>query len=321
MRWDDIPHPAARFEENHMLGFRLSAALLLVTLVFSAPGVTVAADEAQIDQWIVLLRGENFQGRREAIAKLAQADVDAVQPVADLAAEGEAELVRSCVSILKQIQDRGSDKGKEAAKTALEELAKSDLPQVANAAATALKGGADELPVLPGIRGGRNVRIGIRQINGRRSITIKDPNREVTIEDENGKNIKMTVEEQVNGAPQKKEYQADDLDDLKKKDPGAAELYEKYTKQNPIQVQFRAFGGPIPPGFPIPAGLPGAPRGAAAPAANEKIETALKKLSAAQEKLEKLKSQDKVEPAQIDELLDELKAAEKELFSAQAALR
>lgn len=303
----------------------------LLTLVLATASPVRAADdpdlEAKVDQAIALLSGRNFLDRQRAIAELVQADTAAVAPVAEAAESGEPELIKSCIAILKRIQISGSDEGRKAAEAALKELSGSKLPQVASAAASALKGDAEFGPGrLPGNRrlvppniggpwGGGGVRISVRMVNGQRTIQVKEPDREIEIEDADGKNIKLTIQRTVNGKPETKEFAADDLEDLKKKDADAAALYEKYGRQNVLQVQFPPFPGPGMNRFPRGAGP-----GGAAPVVSEKIDAALKKLETVREKLEGLKGQKEIDPGAIDALLDELKLAEKELFAAQGGL-
>jgi len=301
---------------------RFWLAAVIAAILAVVPSAARADDsdlDAKVDQHIALLSGRNFVDRQRAITELVEADVAAVTPVAEAAETGEPELVKSCVAILKRIQVSGSDEGRKAAETALKELAESKLPQVANAAAAALKEEADfgpgRLPanrrLLPqNIGGAGGVRISMRTVNGQRTINVKEADREIEIQDADGKKIRMSVQQVVNGKPETKEYEADDLEDLKKKNAEAAALYEKYGKQNFIQVQFQPFPGPV---------MNRIPR-AAAPAVNEKIEAALKKLETVREKLAELKDRKEVDPAAIESLLDELKLAEKDLFAAQGAL-
>lgn len=300
---------------------RFWLAPIFATILAMLPSAARADDpdlDAKVDQCIALLSGRNFVDRQRAITELVQADIAAVAPVAEAAEMGEPELVKSCVAILKRIQISGSNEGRKTAETALKELSESKLPQVANAAAAALKGDAEfgpgRLPgnrrVLPQNVGGGGVRISVRTVNGQRTINVKEPDREIEIQDADGKSIKLSVQQVVNGKPERKEYEADDIEDLKKKNADAAALYEKYGKQNFIQVQFQPFPGPA---------MNRVPR-AAAPAVNEKIEAALKKLETVREKLAELKDQKEVDPAAIESLLNELKLAEKDLFAAQGAL-
>lgn len=307
-----------------MSSHRIWLAALLTLFLVTTPRLSAADTpdpelDAKVDQAIALLSGRNFLDRQRAIAELVQAGKAAVTPVAEAAESGEPEVIKSCVAILKRIQISGTDDGRKAAEAALKELSESKLPQVANAATSALKGDAEFGPGrLPGNRrlvpqnivGAGGVRISVKSVNGQRTIQVKEPDREIEIEDADGKNIKVTIRRTVDGKPETKEFAADDLEDLKKKDADAAALYEKYGKQNLIQVQFPAFPGP---------GANRPPRGNA-PAVSDRIEAALKKLETVRGKLDGLKGQKEIDPAAIDSLLDELKLAEKELFAAQGAL-
>lgn len=307
----------------------VAAVFALLGMVIGVAGL-IAADpdlEARADQAIALLAGPNFADRQRAITQLLELDKAAVEPLTEAAEQGEPELVKNCVRILKRIQTSGSDEGRKAAEAALTELSKSKLPQVANAAASALKeeaelgpgrlpGNRNVFPLNPGVGG---TRISVQSINGQRTINVSEPDRQIEIRDDSGKNIRMTVKETVNGKEEVKEYAADDVEALKKKDEAAAALFEKYGKANAIQLQFQAFP---------PAGLmnrfPRAGGGVAgertANAVNERIEAALKTLSEVRGKLEGLKDKKTLDPAELESVLDELKQAEKELFGAQGAL-
>lgn len=66
-------------------------------------------------------------------------------------------------------------------------------------------------------------------INDKRHIEAVAGDEKVEITDTNGKDIELKHTRRVDGKSKTDEFKADDLDDLKKKHPDAAKLYEKYV--------------------------------------------------------------------------------------------
>lgn len=104
--------------------------------------------------------------------------------------------------------------------------------------------------------------------NNQRHIEAESGGEKVEITDKAGKNIELKHTRQVDGKQKTDEYKADDLDDLKKKHPEAAKLYEKYTDGQgmgiggAIQLQIGGgfqggIGGPVV--RPIPGFRPALP--------------------------------------------------------------
>lgn len=96
----------------------------------------------------------------------------------------------------------------------------------------------------------------INVVNDKRHIEAVTGDEKVEISDTKGKNIELKHTRPVDGKSKTDEFKADDLDDLKKKHPEAAKLYEKY-----VAAQNGGFGGgfqlQIGGGVPVP--FPGAP--------------------------------------------------------------
>ena len=101
------------------------------------------------------------------------------------------------------------------------------------------------------INGGANQSVRIKVVNGDRTIEVKNGDEKIEIRDKNGKEIELKHTRPVDGKAKTDEYKAVDLDDLKKKHPEAAKLYEKYAPGNGIaggaaaQIQIQA----VPGGF------------------------------------------------------------------------
>jgi hypothetical protein len=117
----------------------------------------------------------------------------------------------------------------------------------------------------PGIRingqliGGPGVQsLKFNMVNDKRHIEAVAGDEKVEITDTNGKDIELKHTRRVDGKSKTDEFKADDLDDLKKKHPDAAKLYEKYAAgPNPgfgggIQMQIGGIGAPRPLQLPRP---------------------------------------------------------------------
>jgi hypothetical protein len=115
---------------------------------------------------------------------------------------------------------------------------------------------------VPGIQIGGNVQVGgdriaISSDGTKRKIDAQSGDDRVEITDTNGKDIQLKHTRTVDGKKKTDEYQGTDLDDLKKKHPEAAKLYEKYAANNNIvvrgpggagggiQIQVQANGGVV----------------------------------------------------------------------------
>ncbi len=106
------------------------------------------------------------------------------------------------------------------------------------------------------INGGARQRVHIKVTNGDRTIEVQNGDEKIEIHDKNGKEIELKHTRPVDGKAKTDEYKGADLDDLKKKHPDAAKLYEKYAPANGIaggaaaQIQIQAGpgllrGGPL----------------------------------------------------------------------------
>ncbi|HEV8378313.1 MAG TPA: hypothetical protein VGP99_05650 [Tepidisphaeraceae bacterium] len=94
--------------------------------------------------------------------------------------------------------------------------------------------GAMIVPVNPGLprdvlvaRAGR-ININVAANDGQRTTNIVDGNRKIVI-DEGPDGIRMNVTDNDNGKVTQKDYEAKSIEDLRKNQPEAAEIYDKYT--------------------------------------------------------------------------------------------
>ncbi len=100
------------------------------------------------------------------------------------------------------------------------------------------------------VNGGANQRVHVKVTNGDRTIEVQNGDEKIEIHDKNGKEIELKHTRPVDGKAKTDEYKGADLDDLKKKHPEAAKLYEKYAPANGIaggaaaQLQIQIQAGP-----------------------------------------------------------------------------
>ncbi|MBS0205446.1 MAG: hypothetical protein JSS49_21285 [Planctomycetes bacterium] len=99
-----------------------------------------------------------------------------------------------------------------------------------------------------------------RDANGNRTIEVQNGDEKIEIKDVNGKKIELKHTRPVDGKSKTDEYKADDLDDLKKKHPEAAKLYEKHSGAGNLipgagGIRFQINGGggflQVQPGLPV----------------------------------------------------------------------
>lgn len=181
-------------------------------------------------------------------------------------------------------------------------------------------GGAVQLQV----QGAAFGRIGIGGApGGPRKIVGEHNGRKITIRDENGAKIRVTATKTVDGKEETETFEAENLDELKKKHPEIAKVYEKLAGRNvaqpgngaagivigngvPIRVQVEAGAAPVP----VPA-LPEAP--ANSPAERE-LRMVKQLLAQSRKRLERLAGNPDFADAEIArELAEELEAFEEKL--------
>jgi len=161
--------------------------------------------------------------------------VDGVEKVTDIEVGNDRELEQKFPEAYKALKRR-------------EEQIRKEQQQQANP--FGFGGGALNVNVQI-INGGVNERIQTKIVNGVRTIEVQRGDEKIEIRDKNGKEIELKHTRPVDGKAKIDEYKAADLDDLKKKHPEAAKLYEKYAPGNGIaggaaaQIQIQA----VPGGF------------------------------------------------------------------------
>ena len=280
---------------------------------------------AEISQWIKDLDSDTFATRQTAADMLVQTGKPAVEPVAEAAVGKSLEVTMQAIGVLRRLMQSADAATHDAAKNALEQLAKSESA-AALPAKEALKpppapanppdnfglgnvngnvrifgggniqiGPGGNIQVLPGGNipaGGVQVfRIQANNVNQTRSVDVNENGKRTHItDDQNGIEVKVT--ESVGGKEKTDTFKAKDADELKKKFPEAHKLYEKYMNGPGIgNLQIQAQAMPIqigvagPPQIAWPQGF--GPQPAPNAAAQKQIAEAQKRLAEATANLRK----------------------------------
>ena len=272
---------------------------------------------AEISQWIKDLDSDTFATRQTAADMLVQTGKPAVEPVAEASVGKSLEVTMQAIGVLRRLMQSTDAVTHDAAKNALEQLAKSESaasvpakealkppPAPANApgnipgfgrmgiGGNIQIGPGGGIQILPGgviPAGGANfLRIQANNVNQTRSVDVNENGKRTHItDDQNGIEVKVT--ESVGGKEKTDTFKAKDADELKKKFPEAHKLYEKYIAGGGIgNLQIQAQAMPIQIGVLQPGALPGfAPPPAPNAEARKQIAEAQKRLAEATANLRK----------------------------------
>jgi hypothetical protein len=251
----------------------------------AAPAQAPSGDE--IAQWIRQLDADEFSAREAAQAKLAAAGKAAVAELAKAAVGDSLEVTVRAIDVLKKLYQSSDQATRDAAKEALEKMAKSDRPAAARRAEQILKpapkptdpnmGGlffGGGMGVVQGniqvmaVGGGGIKKMSVKTVNGVRDIEAEENGKTVKIHDDPQQGIKIEATSKKDGKDVTEKYEAKDADELKKKHPEGYKLYEQYGKNQGGQVQIQVGVGnlQVGPAVPVPAPAPAAPVPGAAPA-------------------------------------------------------
>jgi hypothetical protein len=238
----------------------------------SAAGKTEAkgpsADE--IAKLVEQLDAERFSERQAASEKLAEIGKPAIAPLAKAAVGDSLEVTTRAIALLGKFLDSSDQATKDAAKTALEGLAKSDKSAVARRAQEYVKQPAKEQPAgqggivvgqfqiqAGGIIGG-NKRRTMKNVNGVKEIEAEEDGKKVKIIDDPQKGIKVEHTYKKDGKEVTDKYEAKDAKELEKKSPEGYKLYKQYSEEQAggiggnIQIQVQQGGIQLIPGQPAP---------------------------------------------------------------------
>ncbi len=267
---------------------------------------TESASEEQIAQWIADLDAAEFSQRQDATIALRRQG-PAVFPQLVEAAQGTSrERSARAVQIIEFHYRNGSDQAKQQAKQALETIAQKASPRIARRAASILRPtpppqanpgaparAAQQAAILrlramraAALRNGART-VTISNVNGVKTITIREKDRTVKLVESPQDGITLTVTQTKNGKQEVKIYKAKNADELKKKDKQAYEVYQEAKKEDKGVGQIQIQLGVIPGAIPV---QPARPQRAAV---GRELKDAVKKLEQSIETLEKLKPEDR----------------------------
>lgn len=320
--------------------FRPVARLLVAfsVLLLIAGQVVAADDEAappllepvtDFDALIKQLDADQFADRQQASEKLAEAGLKAIEALQKAADSDSREASGRAVEILKRHFESEADALKAAAKAALEKIAQSDRPLASRLAKAALapkpEGQAPGvIQLVPGqiqiqvqaIAGnGRNVRTKIT--NGVKEIEAEENGQKVKIVDDPQNGIKLEITETKDGKETTRKVEAKNAEELKKQDPEAHKVYEKYSGQGGIRIQ----GIQIQPGvLPMRAAqLRPFRRLGDMREAQEQLDKAGKELEGAVEQLQKAIENDR-NPEELKKALERLEQVKKDVAAVKEKL-
>jgi hypothetical protein len=227
------------------------------------------AGPEQISELIKQLNDDRFAARQDATRKLTQLGKDVVAPLAKAAQGDELEVTTRAFSIFEKLLNGNDAEASTAVRAALKELAESEN-EVASTRAGKLLAKAADAPKTPRQGIGRGIfggpiqlggnaqiqiqvqaingqgvkKVRIKNVNGAKDITVEEGGKKVQIKETPNAGIKVEVtEKNKDGKEETKKYEAKNAAELKKKHPEAHKLYEKYSKNNGIQIQ--GIGGGI----------------------------------------------------------------------------
>lgn len=231
--------------------------LLFATVFTLGVGGTIHADQKsqeatqsrQIDEWVSHLGHERITERIKAEKRLIAAGKVAIPALAKAALAGDRNTIEKSIDVLGKLAQSEDDKTKDAARITLQMLSESDQPSTAERAKIALNTKeADGIKPFKGwdqpgnqfAGGGQmNRSVSVSNLNGLRTINIKEGPIETTLQDLRGGKILA----QITGGEKPVELIAKNAEDLKKQLPEAAALYEQYAGGNQgLGVRFPGFG-------------------------------------------------------------------------------
>jgi len=305
------------------------------------PAAPPTAAAAEIAGWTKQLDSDKFVERDQASRKLTAAGKAALPALAEAVKSPSREVVNRAFEILTGHLASSDAALAGDARAALEAIAKSDDAALARRAAALLKpddpptpnarfgrlGGIGRIQIGGGIQLGPGgalqlqaggARVQMRNVNGNKTIDAEENGRKVHIEDSPQNGIAMSVTEKKGDKEETTKYAAASLDELKKKHPEAAKLYEQYNQGlgGALNIQLGAQGVPggfpplPPPFFPQPVQPPAAPKHDA----TAKVAEARRNLLAAREFLKKQLKEPA--PAELSKALEQLDAIDKKLEQA-----
>ncbi len=254
-------------------------AAIVFCFVFSLPGSAFgqnlsAQDSSAINQrvakWIEKLDSRKFSERVEATRQLQRLGVAGVEGLAEVVLRGNSDASNRALEILKNHLQSDSSELSAAARKSLQMIADQSDHRQAAAAKRILTPPSEpsQLPnrwqpnalppraVPPPIFKQQRVSVSIKNINGKREISVDENGRKFRFKDD-GDGLKVTRPDDK-GGERTKQYK--DEDALKKADAEAYKIYRRYAsnKGGHIQIQMNGLGinGGLAPGVVPPGAFP-----------------------------------------------------------------
>ena len=238
---------------------------------------TLSAAAVEFPALIEQLDSPDFSSRQEASRRLAEAGLEAMPALEQAIARGSREASSRALDLLKRQLHEGSEDTKASAREVLSRLAISGNASTAQRARDVLNPPAErtaaapfgQIPMPNGRRGFNNVqfqaannpfpppvnnpagffaglrRVSYSEINGRRGVEIAEQDRVIKMDTWPNGAVEVAITDKLNGREVTRRVQAKDRDELVRKDPETARLYD----------QFHRGGAPgLLPGFGIEQG-------------------------------------------------------------------
>ncbi len=240
----------------------------------SAPNLAAeTAGVGRFSQWIQQLDSDRFADRNEASRRLDEAGREAVPALVEAALGTSREATLRAIEILRKHSQDGEEASKKAAQEALQKIVASDHPAAARRAKEALNSAKPvEIapPLVPIVQGwpiaGQQVQVQIQMnagagnqqrriqiANGVKQIEVTENDLRVKITEDAAGGVQMEVTRKKDGKETTEKYSAKSRDELKKAQPEAYRLYDKYAQQQNARIQIQAVPGLRPAPRVIPA--------------------------------------------------------------------
>lgn len=208
-----------------------------------------ATQSQPIDEWVTQLGHERLTERIKAEKQLVAAGKEAIPALAKAALSGDRATIEKSIDVLGKLAQAKDEETKEAATITLQMLSESDQPSTADRAKIALNTKeAEGIKPFEGwdkpgnqfAGGGQmNRSVSVTNVNGLRTINVKEGELETTIQELRGGKIRA----KVTGGGEPVELLAKNAQDLKKKHPEVAALYEQHaTGQGGSGIRLPGFG-------------------------------------------------------------------------------
>ncbi len=193
--------------------------ILLSRWTFGVERLKIASDASepvaeQVAALIEQLDAPGFGERQAASQQLEDIGATVISPLELAVKTGSREAAGRALDILRRHFEQGP-------------------PKVPAYAEPGMNVGFNRVPNLQVVIGGGGRSITLSDVNGRRSMEITDPRRQVTLHTLPGGNIDVQITEK-NGKNATQRMTAKDVDELKRKDAEIGRLYEIVSRMTPV---------------------------------------------------------------------------------------